>query len=297
MCLFFVHHNKGESGMKSFLVFLLVLLALPAFGFAEITVTVHAHSAPNAYGSPSWGAYMANVMQALQNGLLSVGDRSADPTAYEEIVRFTPGDVMVTSFSSWRGVAEPPVPFNNEYGNRLHFALVALGDGTERFTLADVQFAILSSDGELNYIGDLSGTSLNGTSRVGVDYGDDRVLGGGDDTIYDSGEPDTTTLDALFYIGVGNAYWPGDTTPDQAVLNETADYIWDENIIVSGGYSVHGYENSGTATVVLWTPDIFSDDFETGDTSLWDDETTESLFALGRMVSQETGFKPTWSYR
>ncbi len=281
--------------MKSLLVFFLILLALPASGSAEITVAVHAHSAPNGFGSPSWGAYMANVMQALQNGLLSVGDRTTDPTAYEKIVRFTPGDVMVTSFSSWRGIAEPLAPFAGEYGNRLHFALVALGDGVERFTLADVQFSILSSDGELNYIGDLSGTSLNGTSRVGVDYGDDRVLGGGDDTIYDSGEPDTTALDALFYVGVGNAYWPGGTTPDQAALDETADYIWDENIIISGGYSVGGYENSGTATVLLWSPNIFSDDFETEDTSRWTDEvTTESLFTPGRVIPERKGMMPVW---
>lgn len=284
-----------ENEMRKMLTVLLVLFTLPAMAAAEITVNVYAHSAPNGFGSPNWNAYVANAMQALQGGLSVVGDRETDPAAYVSLVRYFPGDIMVTSFNSWRGVSEPSAPFDGEYGNRMHFGLVALGDGVEQFTLADVQFAILSSDGELNYIGDLVGTTLNGTTRVGVDYGPDRVLGGGDDIVYDSGEPDTTVLDALYYIGVGNAYWPGGTTPDQQALDDNAEYIEQADIIVSGGYSVNGYQNSGTATVVLWTPDIFSDGFESGDTSRWtSDEGAESLFSPGKAIPEPTGLRPAW---
>ncbi|MCR4274460.1 MAG: hypothetical protein NUW02_00190 [Candidatus Campbellbacteria bacterium] len=282
--------------MKRFVVVLAVLfvVALPTAVSADILVNVYASPAPNGFGSPSWSGYLANAMNALQNGLSVVGDRETDPTAYSALVRYFPGDVMVTSFSSWRGISEPPAPFNGEYGNRMHFGLVALGDGLEWFTLANVQFAILSSDGQLNYIGSLVGTTLNGTTRVGVNYGPDRVLGGGDDIVYNSGESDSTVLDALYYVGVGNGYWPGGTTPDQAILDETAEYIRTENIIISGGYSVNGYQNSGTTTVVLWTPDIFRDGFETGDMSRWTGAVMESPFAPGRVIPEPKGFMPTW---
>lgn len=273
---------------------MLVLFVLPVVASADITVSVFASPAPNAFGSPSWNAYVANAMNALQNGLPAVGDRETDPTAFVCIVRYFPGDAMVTSFHSWRGIAEPPAPFDSEYGNRMHFALVAMGDGVEQFTLADVQFAILSSDGELNYIGDLAGTTLNGTTRIGIDFGPDRALDGGDDIVYNSGESDTTVLDALYYVGVGNAYWPGGTTPDQTALDENADYIRSENIIISGGYSVNGYENSGTATVVLWKPDIFSDNFESGDTSRWTFDEAGSLFEPGRAIPEPSGLRPAW---
>lgn len=275
-------------------VLLVLFVTVPFVVSADVDVQVYASPAPNGFGSPSWNGYVANAMTALQNGLSVVGDRETDPTAYVTLIRYFPGDIIVTSFNSWRGISEPPAPFDGEFGNRMHFGLVALGDGVEQFTLADVQFALLSSDGELNYIGDLAGTTLNGTSRVGVDYGPDRALGGGDDIVYDSGEPDTTILDALYYIGIGNAYWPGGTTPDQQAINDTVEYIENENLLVMGGYSVNGYQNSGTATVVLWTPDIFSDGFESGDTSRWDAEEVESLFLPGRVIPEPTGLMPVW---
>lgn len=50
---------------------------------ATVTITVVASSAPNYYGSPSWGTYSSNAMYALRNGLANYGgDQSVTPTAY-----------------------------------------------------------------------------------------------------------------------------------------------------------------------------------------------------------------------
>jgi hypothetical protein len=243
-----VNRVKQTLGLVAPLVVLCVMAGSATAG--TIAITVRASSAPNAFGSPSWSAYAANAMSSLQSGGGNVGDRNVDPTAYEILgPSFEPGDAMVTSFNSWRGLAGPTGAFAGELGNRLHFGMAAIGDGSEQFTLRDVTFAITSSDGVLNYFDDLSGTTLNGTTRIGVNYGADRVLGGGDDLLYMSGESDTTVLDALFYVGAGNAYWPGglgDPLTGQAALDATALHIEANHVSVTGSYAINGFSGSTT---------------------------------------------------
>lgn len=97
----------------------------------EVMMQVYPSSAPNVFGSPSWPGYLSNAMNSLHNGLGNIGNRATDPTAYEIAGPFvTPGDFIVTSFNSWRGEAFPAAPFNAEFGNRMHFGLHIMGDGT-----------------------------------------------------------------------------------------------------------------------------------------------------------------------
>lgn len=210
-------------------------ITTPVFA-SNITMDVFASSAPNVFGSPSWSAYAANALHSLENGLGTTSDRSLSPTAYEILVDyFDPGDVMVTSFNSWRGVANPVVPFNNEYGNRIHFGLHAFGDGgalSTRFRLSDLSYYINSSDGLLNFAGDFVGLDFNTTTRYGIDWGTDRVKGGGDDTIITGAGSGSTLIDELVYVGVGNAYWPADI----AQMVDTSAYIYDEELTITGGY-------------------------------------------------------------
>lgn len=203
---------------------------------SNINIDVFASSAPNVFGSPSWSAYAANALHSLENGLGSTGNRNLSPTAYEVLVDyFDPGDVMVTSFNSWRGVANPVVPFNNEYGNRIHFGLHAFGDGgpsSIRFRLSDLSYYINSSDGLLNFAGDFVGLDFNGTTRYGIDWGTDRVKGGGDDTIITGVGSGSTLIDELVYVGVGNAYWPANI----AQMVDTSAYIYEQELTITGGY-------------------------------------------------------------
>lgn len=193
------------------------IAAAPALAGSSITLDVRPSSAPNAFGSPSWNGYAANALNALQNGLTTLGDRNTDPTGYTAFPNgsfISPGDMMVTSYSSWRGIANQASPFSSELGNRLHFGLHAYGDGTQEFTLADVAFNMTSSDGILDFAGNLAGTFLDGINRIGVNWGPDNAPGGGDDIVYNSGEDDTVLLDELMYRGIGNAFWPGGGDPD-----------------------------------------------------------------------------------
>ncbi len=233
--------------------------ALAAIG---IEIDVRPSSAPNAYGSPSWPSYAANALTALQTGATTIGDRSTDPTAYLAFADgavIDAGNAMVTSYPSWIGVADPAAPFDLEFGNRVHFGLHAFGNGFTEFTLADVNFDLSSTDGDsLGYAGDLSGTTFNGTTRIGVQWGADNAPGGGDDTIYNSGENDATFVDELFYVGVGNAFWPGGSDPDpgnpiagrQGAIDETYAYVsLNSPLTFSGTYTIFG--ESGSASVDL----------------------------------------------
>ncbi len=224
---------------------------------AGITIAVHASSAPNAYGSPSWAGYVANALYALENDLSSQGDRSTDPTGYERAPAEVPGsEIAVTSFRSWRGEVEPAAPFDNEHGNRMHFGLHAYGDGSTQFTLEDLTFEIASSDpwNSLSFVGDFIGYGYSST-RYGIDWGPNRVKGGGDDVVYTSGNG-TTLVDEIVYVGVGNAWWPGgdDDTPSdpdegkQQAMDDFLEFIADYGpISVSCTYAI--IDDTGSASV------------------------------------------------
>ncbi|MBE0542201.1 MAG: hypothetical protein IH623_12510 [Verrucomicrobia bacterium] len=224
---------------------------------AAITLDVFASSAPNAFSSQSgWAVYAANALSSLENGLGTTGDRTVSPSAYEVAgPTIQPGDVMVTSFNSWMGVAGPLAsPFNNEYGNRLHFGLHAYGDGSlaSQFKLEDLTFAIHSSDlgDTLVYAGNFIGYTYNGTTRYGVNWGADRTKGGGDDIYYMSGNG-TALVDELVYVGVGNAWWPGGTTPDQAAMDNAAAWmLGNAPLTITGQYWIQGIEGIDSVTVV-----------------------------------------------
>ena len=232
-----------------------------SISFSDIMIDVHASSAPNAYGSPSWSGYMSNALYALENGLSVYGDRLTDPTAYERAPGTVgPGEIAVTSFNSWRGKVNPLTPFNNEHGNRMHFGLHVVGDGLEQFMLNDLTFEIHSSDpgDSLVFVGDFIGYNYNGTSRYGIDWGADRAKGGGDDIVYNSGNG-TTLVDELVYVGVGNAWWPGGADPDpsnpiggpQAAMDDYFAWVGSEApILVTTTYSIGSYSGSDCVSVV-----------------------------------------------
>lgn len=257
--------------MKNRVVCLLLVSVLTAMlssaafavAFPGITMDVVASSAPNGYGSPSWGGYAANALTGLENGLSSVGDRSTNPTGYEAAPAVVlPGEIEVTTFKSWRGQANPTGAFAAELGNRMHFGLHAYGDGYSQFALNDLTFALHSSDidDSLVYTGNFIGYSYNGTTRYGINWGDDRVKGGGDDTVYTSGNG-TTLVDELVYVGVGNAWWPGGDAADpgnppgggQAALDASfASLLAGGPINVTCSYSLPGATGSDS---VLVTPE------------------------------------------
>lgn len=220
-----------------------------------ISLNVVPSSAPNVFGSPSWAPYAANALNSLENGLGNIGNRTTDPTAYEIASPIVdPGEFMVTSFNSWRGVAYPPAPFAAELGNRMHFGLHAVGDGATLFRLEDLTFNMTSSDGpnSLGYAGNFVGLSYNGTTRYGINWGPDRVKGGGNDIVYTSGNG-TTLVDEIVYVGVGNAFWPqptGAQTPQQAIDAAIAYVNGNLPFTLQTTYTILGHDGVGTVTVI-----------------------------------------------
>ncbi len=97
--------------------------------------------------------------------------------------------------------------FSGELGNRLHFGLLVNGNGTP-VSLSELSFNMHSSDpGNIfAFTGDFS-TDDYSAYRVGIDFGADDALGGGDDTYVTSGSG-TQLVDAFAYVGVGNAIDP-----------------------------------------------------------------------------------------
>lgn len=234
------------------------LLVSPAS--AAIVIEQYFSSAPNVYGSPSWNGYVANALNSLENGLGDIGNRTTDPTAYQRLNGYyAPGDVMVTSYNSWMGVANPGAPFGSEYGNRIHAGLHIYGDGLTQFRLEDLTFSMSSSDGpnSLAWAGNFIGYDFNNTTRYGVDWGADNAKGGGDDTIIFGAGSGLLWVDELVYVGVGNAFWPQvptDGLTGQAALDSVAAYIVANSIAIANTYCIKdqsGAQVCNTASIQL----------------------------------------------
>jgi hypothetical protein len=171
--------------------------------------------APNAFGSPSFAPYTTNAISALGSGQAAVGNPAATPTAYFRVTSLDDRGNIVTGFPSWKGFINPGTAFgaafSSELGNRVHFGLHILGNGTQ-FKLSNLQFHMHSSDaGDLfAFDGDFTGSAYSAT-RVGINYGPDHIKGTADDVTITSG-PATQLVDELMYVGVGNALAPDDVT-------------------------------------------------------------------------------------
>jgi hypothetical protein len=232
------------------------LVSSPRVLSGGITISVCASSAPNGYGSPSWGGYATKALAALENGLAVNGDRSTDPTAYEIAPAVAgPGEIAVTSFKSWRGIVNPAGAFANELGSRMHFGVHAMGDGTQQFALEDLTFSMHSSDewDSLVFEGDFIGYSYSAT-RYGINWGLDRIKGTLDDVIYTSGNG-ATLVDEIVYVGVGNGWWPS-VTPElpteQAAMDSHFDWIASlapDNVAVTCTYGILSWSGSDTVTI------------------------------------------------
>jgi hypothetical protein len=230
-------------------VILTLCLGGPAIHAVSITVTPAL--APNGFGSPSFDTWLGNAIYALEHGWSSYGV-AGTPGYYQAASSTIDGDeILVTSFPSWRGLVDPGTAFGpafaGEYGNRLHFGLVIDGEGTQ-FSISQLSFTATSTD-PFDALGFsfAEGSYTYSSSYVGVLYGADGALGGGDDTYVTSG-PNTTLVDALIGRGSGNAYWPcgpGDPLPC------TTDAERQLAMNVAAAYPGFAYDFIGTYTLSL----------------------------------------------
>jgi hypothetical protein len=196
-------HRNLTAPLKTAAIALVLFASVPA---KAVTITVETWLAANAAGSPSFAAAEANAVQGMMNGGVATG---SGPSAFTPITNVTPAQAIVTQFRSWMGVVDPASAFGaayaNESGNRMTFAVSAIGDPSHEFSISQMSFAGRSSDpsGLLNFDVPFGGYNYS-AGYVGVRFGADGKLGGGDDIFITSG-PNTQLVDALFGRGSGNS--------------------------------------------------------------------------------------------
>ena len=214
----------------------LLFLALAASASAQVTVSVFPTLAPNTYGSPSMGAWTSNDIITIYNTATSGGSYAsmsggaAGTPSYFSVAPavILPGQNMVTTFASWNGQANPGTVFGSafasEYGNRLHFSFLVDGKG-QKVSISQLSFVLTSSatapDNDLKYSAD-AGHYQYGTDYVGVLFGKDNALGGGDDSFITAGD-DTQQADMLIGRGSGNAWTVKSSATDPLLLQQAID--------------------------------------------------------------------------
>ena len=200
--------------------------ASPVAAVTGASVTLYANLSPtripNVHGtvvggvvpdyiltSPSFDAYSANVIAALEAEQTSRGGSiDTTPTAFNTLTRttFNAGETFATPFHSWRGDLVPTGAFAGEYGTFLRLATRIVSPTV--FTLADV----VESDTDTPDLPTVFTSTFAdqikayGLTAVGINYGADGKLGGGDDIVYNSAgvDPATTPINELDYIGSAN---------------------------------------------------------------------------------------------
>jgi hypothetical protein len=244
-------HGFSKTLLKTVAFASLSFLALPAK--ADIVINVVPWLAPNAFGSPSWSQAQTNAMQGMMNGGVATG---TGPSAFVPQSNLTAPQGIVTGFPSWLGKVDSGTVFGPAYasegGNRMMFGLGIVGSGGTQFSISQLSFNAISSDPTNGLgFGFLIGEYDYGAGYVGVRYGDNGVLGGGDDTFITSGA-NTQFVDAIFGRGSGNSYpvyCPGCTlAQQQAAIDDAAAYPG-YDFTFTGTYSLDGVTGSGTFNV------------------------------------------------
>jgi len=196
----------------------LLSLAFTAFcAHAGILMQVIPSLSP-ATASPSFAGWRSNAINALENGIVSIGDPTTNPEAYYQVSQLGDGDNIVSTFPSWHGTANPGTAFGpafaNESGNLLFFGLVILGTDSTTFSLSNLRVHLHSDDPATTFNAVFDFSSFNYSSgSVGIDPVSGNPITSG---------PGTQTVRALYYGGAGIVYVAPNgicTGTDQATLN------------------------------------------------------------------------------
>lgn len=190
----------------------MVLLAFAMFANASPIMNVYATLGPSALGA-SYGNFVNNVVSAMQSGtpLLSTG---AGAATYSPISMIAPNQPIESNFPSWQGTT--PGLYAGEVGTDLYFVLHIKDAAGATFSLSQLSWL---------------GTSPNAPN-------DSYSYGSPNNDTYDnhrrgyvggvctdcSGQPGTTPVDELIYVGVSNFYPVSSYTGNnQADLNVIRD--------------------------------------------------------------------------
>jgi hypothetical protein len=223
------------------------------------TINVYTTLEPSAYGSPSYGAWAANGIYALENGLPASGTPGT-PAYFYETPSAEAQNLTLTSFPSWMGTPDSGLAFGPAYANELGtqgaFPLFIDGNGGQ-FSISELAFTAASSDP-----GNALGVS-NGAG--GYNYGSQYVGGieNGDGSItYVTSGANTQMVNLLWGVGSGSALSPcgtgascGSTAERQATIDTASATLVGQTFtgvytLVNGGATLA----AGGATLDLTDP-------------------------------------------
>lgn len=225
-------------------------LALTANAAQAVEITVLPSLAPNALGNlADFQQWNANAQAALLAGQTSAG-APGSPGYFAATPDITYEQLIVTNYTSWDGEVGPTGAYAGQHGRRGHFAALIDGQG-ELISIDQLSFLGVSTDtylgvpyNGLGFSRGAGGFDYN-YRYVGVQFGGDGALGGGDD-VFITGGPNSQRVNLIVASGPGNAWdascgSPGfpDCANDaerQAVLDAVA------------SYPGHPYQFSGTYT-------------------------------------------------
>lgn len=231
----------------------------PVLGTGGITIAVFPALAPNRWGSPSWNAWSSNAVTAILNGYAAYGD-PALPSYYQQITNAVPvTNNLVTSFPSWKGVADPGTVFGpnfaNELGNRLTFGMDIKG-GTNLISISQLSFIMASTDpsNTLNWSYSpipYSYSGLNTGSANPVYLG--IIYGSNGEKTYVTNGPATQLVNEIITCGSGNAWWPDGTSADSIATQQSnilvcASQVGVQSFSFTGTYVIDGVAGSNFIT-------------------------------------------------
>gem|GEM_PF-2608646 len=197
-------------------VVVVAVLAAVADRARAIQVKLYASPAPNRYATSSgWVDWVGNMTAALTANSTAQGNPATDPGAFYIVDKLKPGDmtdVIVTTFTSWKGTVNPAAPFDAERGQRMYFPVVVdsetglndikienLGNldiyyrDTDESPFEQAVWATPYGPGSLTYYA---------TDRIGIKA---------DGTVVDSGSADQL-VNRIIFRGLGMAWEPTSTT-------------------------------------------------------------------------------------
>ena len=215
-----------------------LILALPSFLMSGPIMELFPSVGPNPFLSPNWENYARNAVTALRLGVTSFGTPGT-PAYYEQLVSaygpptVRPGELVSTTFESWKGQVPPPPGYGGEYGNALVMGLY-LDGGSSVFYLKDLEFFgnFFGSSTSFSFAGEPFGYDL-----VGHYYGPDRIPGTADDVWYNELNPgsDSVPVDRIWYAGIAGLFY----VTDPASLPGVIASIWSASFpYAQGGYRI-----------------------------------------------------------
>lgn len=235
----------------------------PSTASAAVTIDVKGSLAPNAFGSPNYGAYVDNAITAMYLGVSSYGTPGT-PSYYQQISGpISANQAIVTGFPSWLGDANPSVTygpaFANELGNRPLFGVDIRGNGVQ-ISIDQVGFSATSTPNNVLDFGFGTGSYNYSSDYRGLLYGTDGLRGTPDDIWITSG-PASQLVDEIIGRGSGNALDAYVTDPganNQERINNAAAGYGSEDLTFTGTYEYGAVQGSGSIILAVPEPSSFA---------------------------------------